>query len=161
MNEKNNGIYSYFIRGTDLRLMPRDLEEIKKYATKVIEARESILIVGKNWIVVVKKIYGYDHEHITVRCFNDVCEPYDEIEPIDVLDSLKVPTTVDIECTFDGKRGENILDYDCRVQYNYFEYFAVIAITIDPLDIHRLSNDKELQLLLDLIPAHRLLVRPM
>jgi hypothetical protein len=156
-----SGIYSYFIRGTDIRLVPRDLEEIKKYATKVIEARESILVVGKNWLVMINKIHGYDHEYIRIRCFGDMCEPHREIKMAEVLDEVFIPTTVETICREELKIDKNVDDYECEVRYNYIAYDTTIAITIDPLDISRLDNDKELQLLLDLMKTNRILIRPM
>jgi len=156
-----NGIYSYFIRGTDIRLTPRDMETLKQHAVKVIEGGELILMIGKNWIVMVSKLHGHDYECIRIRCFGDTCEPHREIETMEVMSEVFVPTTVEVTCRRELEISENIDDYVCEIRYNYIAYDATIAITIDPLDIGRLNNDRELQLLLDLMKTDRILVRPM
>jgi len=156
-----NGIYSYFIRGTDVRLTSRDVEVLKQHATKVVEGGELILIIGKNWIVMVRKLHGHDYECIRIRCFGDVCEPHREIEAMEVMSEVFVATTVEVTCRRESEISENIDDYVCEIRYNYIAYDATIAITIDPLDIDRLNNDREIQLLLDLMKTDRILVRPM
>jgi len=160
-NEGYNGIYSYFIRGINPRVSSEVLNNIKQYAVKVVESRESILIVGRNWVIVGKKVCGSDYEGFEVRCFKDVCEPYEEITPRYLEDIIGAVESVEVSCNVQKTVIRDIADYLCRVSYNYCIYNVVVAITIDPHDIHILKNDKELQLLLDLIPSETLLVRPM
>ena len=156
-----DGIYSYFIRGFNTRVDPDIINEIKQYAIKVIESRESIIIVGRNWIVVGKKIYDYEYEKFGVRCFNDICEPHNEILAKYLEYVEGVVENVEVDCNELKITNDNITDCVCRVYYHYYRYSVIIAITIDPLDIHKLNNDNELKLLLDLIPSSTILVRPM
>jgi hypothetical protein len=159
--KERNGIYSYFMRGTDISLNPDNIKELKKHATKIIEGRELMLIVGKNWIVVIRKIHMSESENIYLRCFGDICEPNEEMEPREVIDETAVPVNVVVECMdVRGFRRETI-DYNCRIKYDYVIYDATIAITVDPRDIEKMGNDEELQLLLDLLKTNRILVRPM
>jgi hypothetical protein len=145
----------------EIRLAPEDIERLKQYATKMIEGEELILIVGKNWLVMTRKLHEYEHEYVEIRCFGNICEPYKEIEIAEILDEALTPTTVEVKCIKEREVGKDIEDFECEVRYNYIVYDATIAITIDPLDINRLDNDKELQLLLDLMRTNRILIRPM
>jgi hypothetical protein len=156
-----SGIYSFFIRGAEIRVMPKDIEKLKQHAIKVVEGEDLMLIVGKNWLVMIDKIHGYEHEYIRIRCFPDMCEPHREIEMAEILNEVSIPTTVETICREELRIDRSTDDYECEVRYNYISYSAIIAITIDPLDINRLNNDKELQLLLNLMKTSRILVRPM
>jgi hypothetical protein len=159
--KERNGIYSYFIRATNIRLTPADIEKLRQYAIKVIEGEELILIVGRNWIVLARKIDTYDNEYVPVRCFRDICEPHNEIEYREVLLAGYEPTGVDVVCREHRKVDIDVVDYDCEVRYNYIYYEATVAITIDPLDVQKINSDEELQLLVDLLPEYGVLVRPM
>ena len=161
VKKQHDGIYSYFIRGINPRVSLETINEIKQYAVKVVEAKESTLMVGKNWIIVVKRICDSEYERIEVRCFKDMCEPYERISTryIEYVDG--VIENVEVDCDEQEIATHDIAYYMCRIKYNYCRYNAIIAITVDPLDIHILNNDKELQLLLDLMPVDTLLVRPM
>jgi len=156
-----NGIYSYFVRGFNTRIDPEIMNKIKQYAMKVIESEESILVVGKNWVVVGKKIHDSEYERIEVRCFKDICETHEEILPRYLDYVVGVVESVEVDCSERKIIDYGIADYTCSIQYNYYKYSVIIAVTIDPLDIHKLNNDKELQLLLDLMSFSTLLVRPM
>ena len=156
-----NGIYSYFIRVTDVRISPGELERLKQHAVKVVEGEDALLIVGMSWVAIVQKIQGYEYENVVVRCFKDECIPSDEIEPWYVLDERRLPTS--IELIYERTKGtlSGIEDYTITVKYNYVMYDATVAMTIDPLDIEKLYSDEELKLLTEIISRSRALVRPM
>jgi hypothetical protein len=159
--KSRDGIYSYFIRGFNNRVEPKTINELKQYAVKVVESRDSMLIVGKNWVAVIKKIYDSEHERIQIRCFNDICEPYNEIIPKYLEYVEGVIEDVEVDCNELRIIDRDKADHTCFIRYNYYNYSMIIAITIDPLDINKLNNDRELQILLDLMPSNTILVRPM
>jgi hypothetical protein len=144
-----------------MKISYKDMERLKSYAIKVIEGKEMTLMVGRNWIVVVSKLYGYDNEYARIRCFGNECVPHGEIKPKEVLDPLSTPDEVRVECVEKRVVEKDISDLDCVIKYGYIIYSAIVAITVDPMDISRLDNDKEIQALLDLMWAGRVLVRPM
>ena len=156
-----NGLYSYFIRGVNRNVTQEVIDEIKQHAIKVVETKRSILIVGRNWVVVGKKACDTEYERIEVRCLGDVCVPYGEIASRDIEHIDGVIENVEVNCNEQEIEIHDIAYYMCRIGYRYCSYYIIIAVKIDPHDIHILKNDKELQLLLDLIPIETLLVRPM
>jgi len=156
-----NGIYSYFIRGVKSDVDPKTIEEIKQYAIKVIESDNSMLLVGRNWIVVAKKMRDSESEGVGIRCFKDICEPHEEITLRELEYTSGVVENVEIDCDVVKIIDRDIEDRTCWIRYNFYNYGIIVAITVDPLDVIRLNNDREIQLLLDLIPPHNMLVRPM
>jgi len=160
-NEVMSGLYSYFIRGANIRVTPEIMNEIKKYAVKVVETKQSILVVGRNWIVIGKRICGNEQEGIEIRCSKDECTPCEEITSQDVEYVDGVIEDVEVNCNEQEIEIHDTAYYMCSISYRYCFYSVTIAITIDPHDVCKLNNDKELQLLLDLIPSELLLVRPM
>jgi hypothetical protein len=158
---KLNGLYSFFIRGTSISLKPRDIDRLREIAAKIYEAQERVLMIGRNWIVLMRKIHMSESEYEYLRCFNDICEPHNEIEPKEVLDDTVEPVSVDVSCVKVRGLYKDTEDYECRIRYHYVMYDAIIGIAIDARDIVKVDNDKELQLLLELMKTDRILIRPM
>jgi hypothetical protein len=156
-----NGIYSFFIRGTGIRVHENEVRELKNYAVKTIESENSILYIGRYWIAVVDKLYGDVGETMMVRCFKDICEPHEEIELRELYDEYQLIIDVNVECEEWKKIDNDVVDYECIIKYKYIRYNGIIGITIDPLDILQIARDDELKLLVKLMSRGALLVRPM
>jgi hypothetical protein len=156
-----NGIYSFFIRVTGVDLTPEEMEALRKYAIKTVNGGEMILYVGKYWIVTARKLYGETTEYKRVRCFRDICEPHEEIEPLVVYGNERITYDVNVECEEWKKVDNDITDFDCIVRYKYAIYRGIIAIAVDPFDIMQIADDDELKSLLDIASRGVLLVRPM
>jgi hypothetical protein len=117
--------------------------------------------VGKYWIAVIEKTHGESGEGIMIRCFRDVCEPHEEIEPQYIYNDDRIVYDTTVECDVWRKVDSDTVDFTCRIVYKYIVYRGIIAITVDPFDIIQIADDDELKSLLDIASRRALLVRPM
>jgi hypothetical protein len=159
-----NGIYSYFIRATDVSIAVDELNKLRKYALKVIEAGDVILYVGRFWIVYVEEEEETYGDVIHVKCYNDECIELEPIEPEWVYHlNSKFYIVEDVKVEYEkwSESKDGTTEYSCRSVYSVVRYRGTVAMTIDPLDIITLASDDELKLLLEIISRSGLLIRPM